>query len=115
MSGDPQAVVLEPRVGGRIYERTVDGKEIDWGEVTTWEPPHRLSYLWHIRRDRSDATEVTLTFVDVGDGESRLEIVHTGWDRLGTDAARWRDANAGGWSSLLPHFLSVVDESEITT
>ena len=52
-SGDPDTVVtLEPRLGGRIFERTPDGTEIDWGGITAWNPPHRLGYLWHIGRDR---------------------------------------------------------------
>jgi uncharacterized protein YndB with AHSA1/START domain len=55
-------VTFEPRPGGRIYERTRDGTEHDWGEVLVWEPPHRLVYLWHLRFDRSDATEVEVTF-----------------------------------------------------
>ena len=113
VSADPAALVLEPRLGGRIYERTADGGEIEWGEVTAWEPPRRFSYLWHIRRDRSDATDVTLTFVDLGQGASRLDIVHDGWERLGADARRWRDANAGGWTGLLPHFLAILSESEL--
>ena len=106
VSGDPTDVVLEPGVGGRIYERTGDGREIDWGEVTGWEPPHRLAYRWHIRRDRADATDVEVRFVPLGPHASRVEITHSGWERLGADAETWRDANRGGWRGLLPHFVA---------
>jgi uncharacterized protein YndB with AHSA1/START domain len=109
-SGDPHtSVVLEPRLGGRIYERTTDGTEIDWGEITRWEPPHRLGYLWHIRRDRQDATDVEVSFVDLGNGTTRLEIVHTGWERLGAEGASWREANTAGWESLVPHFVAAAE------
>ncbi len=60
VTGDPDLVALEPRLGGRIYERGPDGTEHDWGEVTVWEPPQRLGYLWHLMRDRADATEVEI-------------------------------------------------------
>ncbi len=105
LSGDPVAVVLEPCPGGRIYEQTSDGTEIVWGEITTWDPPRRLSYLWHIRRDRSDATDVEITFSEAGDGSTTVEIVHTGWERLGVAGPAWRDSNEGGWAHLIPHFL----------
>jgi len=45
VSGHPDRVVLQPDVGGGIYERTADGTEYDWGEVTVWQPPTRLAYL----------------------------------------------------------------------
>ena len=109
VSGHPDAeVVLEPEVGGRIFERTPDGTEIDWGEITAWDAPRRLAYLWHIRRDRADATDVEITFVGLDDGTTRVDIVHTGWERLGADGQAWRDANAGGWASLLPHFKEAL-------
>ena len=110
VSADPAAeVILEPAVGGRIFERTPDGREIDWGEVTGWEPPRRLAYLWHIRRDRSDATDVEISFVPLAGDRSRIDIVHSGWERLGAEAEPWRDANAGGWRGLLPHFIGALD------
>lgn len=107
VTGDADvAVVLEPGVGGRIFERASDGREVDWGWVTTWEPPHRLGYRWHIRRTPAEATDVDVTFVAVEDDACRIDIVHTGWERLGADAQTWRDANRGGWDGLLPHLVA---------
>lgn len=104
-SGEPNlVVVLEGRIGGRIFERTSAGAEHDWGEVLAWEPPHRLVYSWHLRRDRADATEVEIRFLPDGDA-TRVEIEHRGWERLGAEGAGWRDRNLGGWSTLLPHFI----------
>ncbi len=109
-SGDPDThVILEPRLGGRVFERTPDGTEIDWGEITLWSPPHRLAYVWHIGRNRKDATDVELTFLDLGDGATRLEIVHTGWERLGAEGPVWREANAGGWYGLIPSFIASAE------
>jgi uncharacterized protein YndB with AHSA1/START domain len=101
-------VVLEGRAGGRIFERTRDGVEHDWGEVTVWDPPTRLAYLWHLRRDRAEATEVEIHFVDRGDATTRVEIEHRGWERLGADGALWRDRNLGGWATLLPYYEAAV-------
>jgi hypothetical protein len=108
VSGDAGLdVVLEPSVGGRIFERTQSGVEHDWGEVTVWEPPRRLGYLWHLRRDRADATEVEITFTE-RDGGTVVAIEHRGWDRLGALGPDWREANKGGWSTLLPHYIAAV-------
>ena len=110
-SGDPDTeVVFEARLGGRIFERTPDGGQIDWGEITHWDPPRRLGYLWHISRDRGDATDVELTFVDLGNGATRLDIVHSGWERLGEAGPSFREANTGGWSSLIPRFQVAAQE-----
>jgi hypothetical protein len=97
-------VIFEGRPGGRIYERTPAGVEVDWGEITVWEPPRRLGYLWHIRTDRADATEVEITFSDTGDASTRIDIEHRGWERLGTRGQSWRDVNGGGWDGVLPHY-----------
>jgi uncharacterized protein YndB with AHSA1/START domain len=99
-------VVLEARPGGRIFEREASGVEHDWGEVTVWEPPARLGYTWHLNRDRTDATDVEIRFVADGEAVTRVEIEHRGWERLGAEAASWHDRNAGGWSTLLPHYIA---------
>ncbi len=107
---DGVEVVLEPRVGGRIYERGPDGTESEWGEVTLWEPPGRLGYLWHLRRDRADATDVLISFNSQPDGTTRMEIEHTGWERLGAGGQEWRDRNLGGWTTLFPSYLEAIGE-----
>ncbi|MGZ8475428.1 MAG: SRPBCC family protein [Candidatus Limnocylindria bacterium] len=109
VSAEPELeVTLESGVGGRIYERTAGGDEHDWGEVTVWEPPTRLAYLWHLKRDRADATEVEIRFTGLGADSTRVEIEHRGWERLGADGVSWRDRNFGGWSTLLPHYIAAV-------
>ena len=105
---DDLTVVLEPGVGGRIFERTPDGDEHDWGEVTLWDPPGGRDYLWHLRRDRSDATEVSVRFVPQGAAGTRVEIEHRGWERLGADGETWRGRNELGWSTLVPHYVTAA-------
>ena len=105
VSGAPGlTVTFEPRAGGRIYERTPDGVEHDWGEVLAWEPPRRLAYLWHLRFDRTDATEVEITFEPAAEGTA-VKIVHSGWERLGAKGPERRERNRRGWDGLVPQFV----------
>jgi uncharacterized protein YndB with AHSA1/START domain len=114
VSGAPEHVQLEPGIGGRIHELGPDGTEHEWGRVTVWEPPHRLGYLWHLRRDRADATEVEITFRPRGP-QTLVEIAHRGWERLGAGGPDWRERNRGGWSTLLPHYVRAVDPTAAAT
>jgi Activator of Hsp90 ATPase homolog 1-like protein len=112
VSGGPELVVLQIGVGGRIFERTADGEEHDWGEVTLWNPPVQLAYLWHLGSDRTAATEVEVRFVAQGTATTRIEIEHRGWERLGEVAEQWRDRNRVGWDTLLPHFVARIQQIE---
>jgi Activator of Hsp90 ATPase homolog 1-like protein len=104
VSGGPEHIVLTSGVGGRIYERSADGAEHEWGEVTVWQPPTRLVYLWYLGRDRADATEVEIRFHPEG-GNTRVDIEHRGWERAGEP---WRDRNRIGWQTLLPHYQKEI-------
>jgi uncharacterized protein YndB with AHSA1/START domain len=108
VSGDPEEIILESGPGGRIYERTSTGERHEWGEVTAWDPPRRLSYLWHIGRERRTATEVEIAFIDMGAARTRIEIEHRGWDTVGEEAEARRDQNRSGWDALVPHFVAAV-------
>jgi uncharacterized protein YndB with AHSA1/START domain len=109
VSGEPGlTVTFEPRAGGRIFERTPEGAEHDWGEVLVWDPPHRLVYLWHLRFDRADATEVEVSFAAAG-GATAVSIVHRGWERLGARGPERRERNRKGWAGVTEHYRRVCD------
>ncbi len=113
LTGDPNAAVLiEARIGGRIYERASDGRELDWGEVQLWEPPGLLAYLWHIGVDRRAATQVEIRFSSLDAQTTKVRIVHSGWERLGDKGQSWRDRNARGWSGVLPLYREACGNSE---
>ena len=97
-------VVLEGRLGGRIFERTAAGTEHDWGQVTDWRPPTRVAYRWHLGNSPATATDVAVSFTRVGDEVTRVEIEQAGWERLGQDGDSLRDRNQAGWGSVLPHY-----------
>ena len=110
VTGRAARVVLEGGVGGRIYERTAEGVEHEWGEVTLWQPPARLGYLWYLGRDRADATEVEIRFLAKSAAATQVEIEHRGWERLGPASEQWRERNRAGWEHLLPHFVAAIAE-----
>lgn len=92
---------LEGRVGGRLFERLEDGSEKSWGQVLTWDPPGRVSFTWHPGREPETAQEVEVSFHAAGDGETRVELVHRGWERYGEGAAEMRDQYETGWGYVL--------------
>ena len=114
VSGKAEKVVLQRGVDERIYERTTDDTEHDWGEVTVWQPPTRLAYLWHLGGDRADATEVEIHFRSLDPATTRVEIEHRGWERLGQAGQEWRERNQAGWHSLLPHYQAAIKKGEAT-
>jgi uncharacterized protein YndB with AHSA1/START domain len=96
----PKDCCVEARLGGRLFERTKDGREIVWGRVTVWEPPHRFAYTWQVGTTEDKAQLIELTFVETAGG-SRMILHHSGWEKLGEHAARAREGYEGGWEFVL--------------
>jgi uncharacterized protein YndB with AHSA1/START domain len=47
-----ETIAIEPREGGRCFERGPHGFHCDWGRVLAWDPPDRLAFTWQIGPDR---------------------------------------------------------------
>src|SRR5205085_3767289 len=98
------AVVVEPRTGGRWFERDADGRETHWGKVLAWEPPSRLLLAWQIGSDwgfdPNLLTEVELTFEPARGGGTLVTLEHRDLERFGTDAVRHAGLLGGGWPTV---------------
>ena len=108
---DAREVIFEGRVGGRIFERTPQGLESDWGRVLAWEPPQRVVYAWQPNRDRPDPTEIEVRFVAEAEDRTRVELEHRGWDRVGEIArvGRPRYDSPNGWTMVLGAYASEAE------
>lgn len=97
----PDAARLEPRLGGRI-ELEFEGRGDVSGEITRYEPPHRLGFTW-VRGIAPDVTtHVDVTISDDGSGGARVELVHTGWEAVPAElVGEWRTMHGAGWAFFL--------------
>jgi len=107
-AADVDAIVLEPFVGGRWYERGVDGSECDWGRVRQWDVPQRVVFTWQINGafqfdpDPRHASEIDVRFRADGPEETTVDVEHRGFERLvGGQAVHDTINGGGGWALLL--------------
>lgn len=107
---DLEAAALEPRAGGRWYERDTDGSECEWGRVLSYEPPDRLVLTWQIDSrwafDPELVTEVEVRFIADGANRTRVEVEHRKLEQFGDAAEQMRATfdSDGGWPLLLRDF-----------
>ena len=108
-------VVVEPRVGGRWYERATDGAECDWGKVLEWEPPGRVVLAWQLnanwRYDPDLVTELEVRFVAVEAARTRVELEHRKLENFGPRAEEIRALldSYDAWQGAIDRFAALAD------
>jgi uncharacterized protein YndB with AHSA1/START domain len=107
--------VFEPRVGGNIYDRAVDGTECRWARILVFEPPHRvvfswdISPRWQIETNPALTSEVEVRFFAETPERTRLELEHRNIDRhgLGWESVRDGVDNDAGWPLYLRRYAAL--------
>jgi uncharacterized protein YndB with AHSA1/START domain len=111
LDGERAEMVFEPRVGGHVYDRAVDGKECRWARVLAYEPPRRvviswdISMQWQVETDPARTSEVEVRITPEGDG-TLVELEHRHIERHGEGWEKMRDAvgSPDGWGKGLRAF-----------
>ena len=110
--------VFEPRVGGHVYDRGVDGSECRWARVLAYEPPHRvviswdIDPRWRIETNPDRTSEVEVRFVAESPERTRVELEHRNLDRHGAGWQGEREVvgSEGGWPLYLQRFGALFEE-----
>lgn len=118
-----EAIFVEPRVGGRWYERTAEGQQCDWGTVLKWDPPHAVCFSWHVGPghdqpdwicdpDMAKASELEIRFTAENAATTLIELTHSKLERHGEGAEQLRDLfdGPGAWGAILECFAKKVEE-----
>lgn len=108
--------VFEPRAGGHIYDRGVDGSVCRWARILVYEPPRRLVFTWDIgptwqlEADPSKTSEVEVSFTPESGDRTRVDLEHRHLDRHGPgweSVARGVDGEAG-WPLYLDRYAGLL-------
>jgi uncharacterized protein YndB with AHSA1/START domain len=110
--------VFEPRVGGHIYDRGVDGSLCKWARIVAYEPPNRVVFTWDIgptwqlETDLARASEVEVRFVAESVVRTRVELEHRHIERHGEG---WESVAAGvdgdaGWPLYLSRYAGLFEQ-----
>lgn len=98
-------MVFEPRVGGHIIDRGVNGTESPWATVLVYDPPAHVAFSWdinlgwQIETDPAKASEVHVNFTAEDESRTLVELEHRHLDRHGDGWEAMPDAvgSPNGW------------------
>ena len=111
-----ELIAIEPREGGRCFERGPHNFQCDWGRVLAWEPPWRLVFTWQIspgrepEPDPEKASEVEVRFEPDGPSKTRVQFTHRQLQRHGASGEHYKASLASpqGWPHILGRYAGMV-------
>jgi uncharacterized protein YndB with AHSA1/START domain len=100
-----QDMEMEGREGGRVYERSRDGRDFHIGTVKVYDPPSRLVFSWgEATQEWAGPTEVEVRFTAQSGGSTRVDLEHRGFEAIGEAAEETSRTYDGGWAAVLERY-----------
>lgn len=112
-------VIVEPRAGGRWFERDANGAECEWGTVLEYHAPNKLVLSWHLQADfhyepdPAFASEVVFELISDGPEATRVEFQHRHLERHGDGWEKLRNSVDGGWALVLAPYEQLLNSGNL--
>jgi hypothetical protein len=102
-----ETIIIEPAIGGRVYERGHDGSVCDWGVVRSYEAGSELVHSFHLAQDAQHPSEVAVHFTGAPAG-CHMRFEHRGWTADNVHERRKFESAGGGWDVVLGSFVELA-------
>ena len=96
----PKQVKVDKHEGGHITETKHDGDTGRWGTITKWDEGRAFGISWYVGRSEDEATDLEVLFIPTDMG-TRIELTHSGFERLGNEAVAMHGNYLKGWEFVL--------------
>jgi hypothetical protein len=71
---------IEPRVGGRVFLVDATLGDVEWGRVLAVARGALVVHTSTLGQDPEHPSRISVTFVPLDEGGTRVELEHGGWD-----------------------------------
>ena len=95
-----KALQTDPVTGGAIVEIAADNARHVWGAFTDCDAPNSVAIDFHMGHPREQATHLVVSFLEMGEDQTLVKLVHSGWERYGALADMMRDGYDTGWDEI---------------
>lgn len=110
-------MTIAPYINGHCFETGPNDFRIDWGRVLEFERPYHIAFSWQISSSRvpvpdpEKASKVTVTFKTLEDKTVRIRLIHSSFDRHGSDWEEYARAmnSEKGWPYILEKYRQFLE------
>lgn len=105
MRGAPaKSIQVDAQVGGKIVEIGHDDAEVQWGAIKTYDPYASFSMDFHVPHPKYPVegyTLVEVSFTELGEGSTRVDLTQTHFEGLGDMAEGSHQGYGSAWNMIL--------------